>query len=113
MTIPYDEPPPDSEPRYSYRRNGGGKFDGAIKAIGISVITALIIAFIMHQFAVDGSIANLRESAAVLTTSQKFLQEQVTELKQENREHRKDMRELSGKNNRGVDEYENADQRKP
>lgn len=109
MTIPYDEPPLDSEARYSYRRRGGGKFDGTIKVIGISLITAFLLAFVSHQFAVDGSISNLRETQAVQAASQKFLQEQMIELKADNREMRKEMREISGKGFRGMDGFDDAD----
>ena len=74
----YEDDPP--HPRYVYRK-GGGKFDGAIEKIGMALIISGLLGFVGLVFAVNGSISNLRESQAVLTSSQQFLQQQINDVK--------------------------------
>ena len=77
-----ERPPLDREKQYSYR---GGRFDGAIKQIGIAVIIAGILGFASLVFAVNGAISNLRETQGVQGKSIEFLQMQITEVKADQR----------------------------
>ena len=89
-----DTPPPDREPpHYNYR--GGGRFDGAIKQIGLAIIIAGIVGFVSLVFAVNGAISNLRETQGVQGKSIEFLQAQMSDLKQ-------DQRRVEGKVFRGA-----------
>lgn len=74
----YEDDPP--HPRYHYQK-GGGKFDGAIKQVGVALIITAIVGFVSMGFAVNGAISNLRETQAVHTASLQFLREQMAEVK--------------------------------
>lgn len=84
----YEEEP---EVREEYT---GGKFDGVIKAIGISILTAGIIAFIGMCFALNGAISNLDKTTAVLSKVQEFQQVQLDQVSS-------DLKEIRGRVYRG------------
>lgn len=86
-------------PVSGHSRIGGGKFDGAIRAIGLSLITAGIVGFVVMVFAINGAISNLTTTTEVLKATQQFQQQQLVDMRQ-------DIREVQGKTFRGVDELD-------
>lgn len=75
--IDYAEDPP--RPRYSYK--GGGKFDGAIKAILLAVVIAAIIGGGQFVLGMNATIANINGSIANLRLTDEFLREQIKDVK--------------------------------
>jgi hypothetical protein len=83
-----DDLPPPQE-RYEYRKSGGA-FDGAIRTILVSVLTAGILGFVAFVFAMNGTITNLQNTdtahngaIANLKLTNEFLQEQIKEVRDE------------------------------
>ena len=75
-------------PRYSYRKRGGGKFDGTIKTVGVAFLISAGIGFVGMCFNVNASLSNLEKTQATQAVSMQFLREQVNDMKGEMNEFR-------------------------
>lgn len=76
-----DEVPHPRVPQYSYRRDSGGKFDGTIKAIGITVITAAVLGLVGMVFAINETNAVQNGALENLRLTDQFVREQIADVK--------------------------------